>query len=60
MATQVGLDITTDANDPRAVCLDCMDGAAGEPLHDTDEWGGVECRCATCGELIDVIVVEPR
>ena len=61
MARQtIAIDITTDANDPRLVCLDCADRHDGEAIREGDAWGTdrPEIRCAACGaEILGLEIV---
>lgn len=49
----IGLDVTTDANVPRAVCTDCMPRYEGSPIYAGDEWAGA-CICIACGDALPV------
>lgn len=56
----IGLDITEDANNPKALCADCMTGQVGTLICEGEEWGGDECRCHECGAEIPVALVPRR
>jgi hypothetical protein len=53
----IGYDVTVDANDPRAECVDCHMGT-GDPIYKGDEWGGYCCRCRICGVHLDVTLID--
>ena len=54
----VGFDITTDANIPLAVCVDCAEDYDGEPILEGSEWGGDSCICHKCGHPLAVVLIE--